>query len=67
MTVQRLLAGEKEATGWEMEQIAKGFDKLPGHFVEYRTAVVLQALYQRMQEIPESSVRFFAALVGVAA
>lgn len=60
--VHRLLRGIECPSPWEMEQIAKGFKKEPGYFAAYRTAVVLAAMQERLQLVPESSVKWYIEL-----
>jgi hypothetical protein len=58
----RLSSGAELPSPWEMEQIAVAFKKEPGYFADYRTAVVLAAMQERFQAIPESSVKWYVEL-----
>lgn len=62
--VHRLLRGLESPSPYEMEQIAHGFKKEPGYFAAYRTAVVVAAIQERLQAVPESSVKWYAELVA---
>jgi hypothetical protein len=54
--VHRLWSGEIVASGGEMEQIARAFDKTPGYFLEYRVGVVCAAIAEHLRRAPEASI-----------
>lgn len=64
--VRRLLRGDTEPSAREMEQVAKGFGKSPGYFLEYRRGVILAAICERLTAIPEASVKYWYEIASAA-
>jgi transcriptional regulator with XRE-family HTH domain len=64
--VRRLLRGEVLASSQEMEQVARGFQKSPGYFADYRRGVVLAAIYERLVDVPEASVKYWSEIASAA-
>lgn len=60
--IHRLLTGERQPDLWQMEQIAKAFNKEPSYFVEYRTSYILGALASQLDKSPETSVDLYKKL-----
>jgi transcriptional regulator with XRE-family HTH domain len=57
--VNRLLKGDSQPSGAEMEAIAKAFNVAPGFFAEYRLGVVVNALVDKLQKVPEATVKYW--------
>lgn len=57
--VHGLLRGEIEPRMEIIEKIAKGFNKHPSYFVEYRVGYILGMLSEKLYSSPESSVVFY--------
>lgn len=62
--VRRLTDGRMDPDRWVLETIAKAFRKQPSFFMEYRLLYIANALLDRMQTWPESSVSVYRKLVG---
>lgn len=57
--VNRLLKGLCEPTGYEMEQVARGFSLPPGYFTEYRLGVVVAAIVDKLKQYPDATVKYW--------
>lgn len=62
--VHRLLKGEVEPTFYAMEQIAKGFNKQPSYFLEYRIAHVLYSMETMLSSNPEMATSWYLKIKG---
>ncbi len=60
--IRRLAAGKLDPDRWLLETIAKAFKKQPSFFMEYRLLYVANAMVDRMQKVPESSVSVYRKL-----
>lgn len=65
--IRRLLRGDVTPSAFEMECVAKAFSKSPGYFAEYRAGTILAALADRLENVPEASVKYWHELAGKAA
>jgi Helix-turn-helix len=60
--LHRLLSGEIAPTGEAMERIARGFNKNPSWFLEYRVGSIAAALVSSLTEAPDKSIGPYEAL-----
>ncbi len=65
--VHKLLRGKTRPSAIQMEKVAKAFNKSPGYFADYRRGVVLAAIYERLVDVPEASVKYWAEITKAAA
>jgi len=58
----RLLQGKVEPDGYILTQVAEAFGKSPSYFLEWRLAYIVNAIVERIQDVPEANIGLYRKL-----